>query len=112
MATATAKAQITDIGQLIVCDPKIRNGWACVAGTATSVHRISARYNMGSSVEEIAEQLDHLSLTQVLAALTYYFANKEVIDAELAEYEAESDRIEREYLLSKGYSHENLPMSG
>ncbi|MDX2040923.1 MAG: DUF433 domain-containing protein [Acidobacteriota bacterium] len=107
MATATAKAAAKDIGELIACDPKIRNGWACVAGTATSVHRISVRYNMGSSVEEIAEQLDHLSLTQVLAALTYYFANKEIIDAELAEYEAESDRIEREYFLSRKNNHEN-----
>lgn len=112
MATATAKAAaITNIGQLIESNPRIRKGKPCVVGTATSVHRISIWYNLGNSPEQIAEELDHLTLTQIYAALTYYFANKEIIDAEIAEEEAEADRLEREYLQSKQLSHENIAIS-
>ena len=43
--------------------------------------------------EEIADQYGHLTLPQVFAALTYYHANRDEIDAELAEEDAEYDRL-------------------
>jgi hypothetical protein len=43
---------------------------------------------------EIADRIGHLTLTQVYAALTYYHANREEIDADIAAEEAEGDRIE------------------
>ena len=48
---------------------------------------------MGRSPEEIADQYGHLSLAQVHAALAYYHANRDEIDAELAAEEAEYDRL-------------------
>lgn len=106
-----ATAAVTDIGKLIERDPRIRSGWACVAGTATSVNRISVRYNLGDSPEKIAQDLNHLTLAQVYAALAYYFANREIIETELAEENAEADRLEQEYLLSQRNKRENIAVS-
>ncbi|MEC4819181.1 MAG: DUF433 domain-containing protein [Scytonema sp. PMC 1069.18] len=51
-------------------------------------------YKQGYSAEEIADQIGHLTLAQVYAALTYYHINREEIDADIVEQEAEGDRIE------------------
>ena len=104
-------AAVTDIGTFITSSPNIRNGKPCIAGTGVSVHRISIWYNLGNSPEEIARQLNHLTLAQVYAALTYYLANRAIIDAEVAAEEAEGDRIEREYLAQRN-TREALPVSG
>ncbi|RUR73920.1 DUF433 domain-containing protein [Chlorogloeopsis fritschii PCC 9212] len=86
-------ATITDIGTLITRDPKLRGGRPIIAGTGTSVRRIAALYKQGYSAEEIAADKDHLTLVQVYAALTYYHANREEIEADLAEEKAEYERL-------------------
>ncbi len=42
---------------------------------------------MGLSPEEIALEYPHLNLAQVHAALTYYHANQEEIEADIAQEE-------------------------
>ena len=56
--------------------------------------RIAIWYKQGLNAEEIADRIGHLTLTQVYAALTYYHANRDEIDADIAAEEAEGDRIE------------------
>ena len=84
---------LTDIGTLITRDPHLRNGIPIVAGTATSVQRIVVLYKQGNSAEEIAADLDHLTLAQVYAALTYYHANRAEIEADLVAQQAEYERL-------------------
>jgi hypothetical protein len=48
--------------------------------------------------EKIVSEYEHLSLAQVHAALAYYYANREELDAAFAAEEAEEDRLEQEYL--------------
>ncbi|MEG3843077.1 DUF433 domain-containing protein [Microcoleus sp. herbarium14] len=84
---------LTDIGTLITRDPNLRNGIPIIAGTATSVQRIAALYKQGNSAEEIAADLDHLTLALVYAALTYYHANRAEIEADLAAEKAEYERL-------------------
>jgi uncharacterized protein (DUF433 family) len=86
-------ATIIEIGTLITRDPNLRNGIPIIAGTATSVQRIAALYKQGNSAEEIAADLDHLTLAQVYAALTYYQANKAEIEADLAAEQAEYEHL-------------------
>jgi uncharacterized protein (DUF433 family) len=88
----------TDIGSLIVRSPEIRHGKPCITGTGITVHRIAIWYKLGHSPEEIARRYGHLTEAQVHAALTYYHANRNEVEAEIAADEAEADRIEREYL--------------
>jgi uncharacterized protein (DUF433 family) len=84
---------LTDIGTLIIRDLHLRGGIPIVAGTATSVQRIAVLYKQGNSAEEIAADLDHLTLAQVYAALTYYQANKAEIEADLAAQQAEYEHL-------------------
>ena len=89
-------ATIRDIGTLIVRTPKIRGGRPRVVGTGVTVRRIVGWYKLGLSPEEIADEFGHLSLAQVYAALVYYHANREEIEANIAAEEAEADKLERE----------------
>ncbi len=67
---------VVDIGTLIERSPEIRKGRPCIAGTGVSVRRIAGWYNLGLTPEEIAAKIEHLSLAQIHAALTYYHANR------------------------------------
>lgn len=84
-----------EIGRLIESKPEIRHGRPCLAGTGITVHRVAGWYKLGLSPEEIAENLGDVSLAQVHAALAYYHANQEQIEAELAADLAEADDLER-----------------
>ena len=90
-------AELTDIGALITQSPGICGGRPRIAGTGVSVRRIVGWYKLGWSAEEISRRIGHLSLAQVHAALAYYHANQEAIEAEMAAEEEEADRLEREH---------------
>lgn len=61
----------------------IRGGRPCIAGTGVTVRRVVQWYRLGTSPEDIAARIGHVSLAQVYAALAYYHANPETIDADL-----------------------------
>ncbi len=88
-----------DIGSLIARNPKIRSGRPCIAGTGVSVMRVAGWYKMGYNAEEIADKYGHLSLAQVYAALAYYHANRDEIEADMAEEAAMFEKIEQEHSL-------------
>jgi uncharacterized protein (DUF433 family) len=54
-------------------------------------------YKLGLNAEEIVEQFGHLTLSQVYAALTYYHANRNEIEDDLATEEALAEALERQY---------------
>lgn len=82
---------ITDIGTLISRNPDIHGGCPIIAGTGVTVRRIAIWYKQSLSAEEIADRIGHLTLAQVYAALTYYHANRDEIDADIAAEAAEGD---------------------
>ena len=94
----------TDIGSLIVRSDDVRGGRPRVAGTGVTVRRIVGWYKQGLTPEEIPTEVPHLSLAQVYAALTYYHANREEIEADMAAEEAEAKRLEKRHDL-----HRNAP---
>jgi uncharacterized protein (DUF433 family) len=66
------------------------------------VQRIVGWYKLGLSPEEIAEELGHLTLAQVHAALAYYHANQDEIEEAIAADEAEAERLaEQHYQASR-----------
>lgn len=91
----------TDIGTLIVRSPEIRGGRPRIAGTGVTVRRIVGWHKLGLSPEEIATEIPHLTFAQVYAALAYYHANREEIEADIAAEEAEAERLEREHYLGR-----------
>jgi uncharacterized protein (DUF433 family) len=88
-------ATVREIGSLIDRRADVRGDRPILAGTGVSVHRVVGWYKLGLSPEEIAENFGHLTLAQVHAALAYYHANREEIEAYLREEEAEAERLER-----------------
>lgn len=91
----------TDIGSLIICSDDIRGGRPRVAGTGVTVQRIVGWYKQGLSPEEIPTALPHLSLAQIYAALTYYHANRESIEADMAAEELEAKQLEKQHDLQR-----------
>ena len=89
MTTATV-----DIGSIISHSPDIRGGRPRIAGTGVTVQRIVALFKLGLNPDEIASEFGHLSYAQVYAALAYYHANREEIEAAIVEDEAAGDRAE------------------
>jgi uncharacterized protein (DUF433 family) len=87
----------TDIGTLIVRSPDIRGGRPRVAGSGVTVRRIVGWYRLGLNAEDIADRIGHVTVGQVYAALTYYHANREEIDADLAAEDAVTEALERQY---------------
>jgi len=94
-------ASVVEVGTLIVRTPEVRGGRPRIAGTGVTVRRIVGWYKLGLSPEEIADRIGHLSLAQVHAALAYYHANREEIEADIAAEEAEAERLKREHFLSQ-----------
>jgi uncharacterized protein (DUF433 family) len=92
-----ARTATTDIGTLITTTPEVRGGRPCVTGTGVTVQRIVGWYKLGLTPEQIADELGHLSLAQVYAALAFYHANRDEIEAASAAEEETADRLEREH---------------
>ena len=87
---------VTDIGTLLTQSPGVCDGRLRIAGTGVSVQGIARRYKLGWTPEEISRRNGHISLAQVHAALTYYHANQEAMEAEMAAEDAEYDRLAAE----------------
>lgn len=85
----------TDIGTLIVRSPDIRGGRPRIAGTGVTVRRIVGWFKLGLSPEEIGPRIGHISVGQVYAALAYYHANRDEIDADIAAEEARTTALEQ-----------------
>ena len=58
-------------------------------------------YKQGLAPEEITTEIPHLSLAQVYAALTYYHANRDEIEADIAEEDLEATHLETQHALRR-----------
>ena len=84
-------AQVLPI-DTIVCDPDVRGGRPIVAGTSLRVSDIAAYHIYeGLTAEELAVQIK-LDLAQVHAALSYYFAHRGEIQAEIQENSVQAEK--------------------
>ncbi|MBC6422635.1 MAG: DUF433 domain-containing protein [Hormoscilla sp. SP5CHS1] len=90
-----------NIGTMIVSTPGTCGGRPRIAGTRMSVQNIAIDYRAGMSPEKIVEEFPHLTLAQVYAALAYYHANKDRIEADIVKYYSECDRLSSEWKAEK-----------
>ena len=87
-----------ELDSLLTHSPEVRHDRVRIAGTGITIHRVAVLSNLGHSSEEIVRKYKHLTLAGVHAALAYYHANRNEVEAEIAADEAEADRVEQEYL--------------
>lgn len=74
---------VIDIQELLGVDPTIWGGRPHLKGTRVTVHTIAARHLRGDTVDDIAASFPHASRAAIYAALSYYYAHRAEIDAEL-----------------------------
>jgi uncharacterized protein (DUF433 family) len=86
-----------DIGTFIVSSPEIRGGRPRIAGTGVTVQRVVGWYKLGLTPEDIADEIEHLSLAQVYAALAYYHANRDEIETAIASDTEEAADLESKH---------------
>jgi uncharacterized protein (DUF433 family) len=72
---------------MIVRTPETCGGAARIEGTRVRVRDVVISYRHGDTPEETIAQFPTLSIAQVYAALAYYHANRQALDAE---FEAEA----------------------
>jgi hypothetical protein len=58
-------------------------------------------YNQGNNAEEIARRLNHLNITQIYAALTYYHANREEIERDIAAEQTAYQELAKQHYQKK-----------
>ena len=56
-------------------------GEPMVKGSDVKIREIAERHLLGDSMDELARRFGHLRLSQIHAALAYYYDNSELIDA-------------------------------
>ena len=86
-----------DIGNFIVSTPGIVGGRPRIDGTRVSVNTIAIWYKKGYTAEEIAREFERVSLAKVYAALAYYHANQDEIEASIRAEEELHDRLMKEH---------------
>jgi uncharacterized protein (DUF433 family) len=87
----------SELGSLVVRTPGVLGGKPRINNTRIAVRTIAIYYKQGASPEEIAEQYEQLNLAQIYAALAFYHANKEEIEADIAAEQQEYDKIARDH---------------
>lgn len=88
---------IVNIGTLIRRSPSLHGGVPHIAGKGVTVRRIAFLAKQGLNAEEIGEEIDHLSLAEIHAALSYYYANPDEIDKNLEVEAAIAKQLEQQY---------------
>ena len=89
-----------EIGTLITYSDKIKSGKPIITGTGVTVNRIVSWYKLGLTPEEILNRMGHplLNLAKIYAALSYYHANREKMEADLSAELAKADEFEQEWV--------------
>jgi uncharacterized protein (DUF433 family) len=86
-----------ELDSLLTHSTDVRHDRVRIAATGITVHRVAVLSNLGHSPEEIVRNYKHLTLAGVHAALAYYHANREQVDAEIDADREEAARLEAEF---------------
>lgn len=96
------KIMSTEIGSFITRTPGTVGGRPRIDGTRVTVRSVAVCYKQGLMPEEIVQQYEHLTIAQIYAALTYYHANRDEIEADIkAENEFYEEALKAQQQLRK-----------
>jgi uncharacterized protein (DUF433 family) len=101
-------AKLNNLSGTIVSTPGNCGGSPRIEGTRMTVRFVVGLYKAGNEPEIIAARYRNVSLGGVFAALAFYFANREALDAEFRKEEEQElalEREDRERLFAKRLEH-------
>ena len=73
-----------------------RDGGYFIKGARVSLDSVVCAFLRGESPEGIADSFPALNLEQIFGALTFYMANREVVDQYLADARVEFDTLRKD----------------
>src|SRR5262249_16397969 len=86
------------ITEHITKTPDVCGGKACVAGTRVRVMDIVVWYeHLGWNADEIVSQIPAVTLSDVHAALAYYFDNREEIEEDIRRNDEIAEKLRAQY---------------
>lgn len=93
---------LVDIGSFIDQREGYRGGRPFIVGTGVTVDAVACRFTVdGLEPQQLCEHFN-LSLAQVMAALAFYVANRDAIEADLDLQESENAAAAEEYYAKFG----------
>lgn len=79
----------------IASHPGILHGQPIIAGSRVPVRSVAEMWRMGTAPEEIQQQLPHLTMAQVFAALSYFADHQDEIIAAIERNRLPADQLRR-----------------
>jgi uncharacterized protein (DUF433 family) len=73
--------------QYVTSTPGVCGGKPCISGTRIRVWDIAVRAQAGMSPDEVLADFPHLTLSDVYAALAYFYDNRQAIEQQAADDE-------------------------
>lgn len=97
---ATAAALAYPAYPHITEDSQVMSGSPCIAGTRVRVMDLVGAYKAGVPVDELQEYFSSraLTLSEIHAALAYYFDHQDALEAAFAEDQKSGQQAERQAL--------------
>jgi len=92
-----AATPATDINSLLTVDPDYRSGRPCLRGTGITVHSVAAAHLGGATADDLIAANADLDPGLIHAALAYYYANREQIEADLDSDHTEAESLRAAY---------------
>jgi uncharacterized protein (DUF433 family) len=86
---------------MLTSTPGVCGGRMRISDTGVTVLQIVTLYKQGETPEEVALSFPHVSLAQIHAALAYYHAHQAEVERELAEEDAEYERLKQQHAQAK-----------
>ncbi|MFN8618327.1 MAG: DUF433 domain-containing protein [Dehalococcoidia bacterium] len=87
---------MTELQSLIEATEGVAGGRPCLAGTGMPVVQIAVHYRAGETPRRILRRYPHLDLQRIHAAIAFYLANREAMDAEIEADAREFETAKRE----------------
>lgn len=88
-------APTTGLKQHISATPGVCGGKPCIAGTRIRVFDVASLAQAGYLPDEIIERYPSLTLSDVHAALSYYYDNRDEIERQAAEDQRFAEELHR-----------------
>lgn len=89
-------ASLKDPQQHVVSTAGICGGKPCIAGTRIRVWDVASLAQAGQSFDEIIAHFPQLTLSDLHAALAYYYDNREAVEAQAAADDQFADSLQIE----------------
>jgi uncharacterized protein (DUF433 family) len=88
---------VVNLDSLIESIPGVYGGRPRLARAGFPIIQLVADYRSGFRVRDFLREYPHIDEASVYAGIAYYLANKEALDAELDERNAEGQRMKAEW---------------